>query len=85
MSARHYEKHERYQYQRWPVKLWRNRYLLRVPWHAFRTWLHQFKSERPLPWKHCWSTERGMADVYRGALHDWSELKDNATKKDPSA
>lgn len=81
MTAHHFERHQRYQYQSWWVKRWRDRYLLRVPWHAFRTWCHQFKSQRPLPWKHCWSIERGMADVFRGYLYDSSELTEDLKPK----
>lgn len=65
----------RYQYQNWLVRRWRDRWLLCVPWWTLRTWLHQFKSERPLPLRHCYSIERGMADVRRNYLWDWAEVR----------
>lgn len=75
-ERRRHRRADRYQYQSWLVRRWRDRHLLMVPFHAIRYWAHQRKRPDPLCFAHCWSIERGMADVRRNYLWDWAEVKE---------
>ena len=60
---------DRYQNQKWYVKLWRKRHIVPVPYFAFRWWLKELKQplydkdgRRRLNFKTCLSVQMGMAD-----------------------
>lgn len=78
------KKEDRYQYQNWFVRRWRDRHLLRVPFEAlYLYWYngpHAGKDEEdydPLSFSNCWGIACGMADVHREYLYDWDEIKDS--------
>jgi len=61
----------RFQNQRWPVRLWRRRYLLLVPWHAVGYWRGML-GKKMLPgdplsldyrFRNAWGIAMGMAHV----------------------
>ena len=62
-------KKNRYQHQKWYVKLWRRRHYLRIPGIAFNIWR---AGER---WKFAWSIAIGLVQVDMNWLYDWKDLK----------
>lgn len=69
-------KFDRYQYQSWLVRRWRDRFLLLIPFHAIELWVksQRFDHDEPLTWAQCWSLARGLCDVRRNFVWDWAEL-----------
>lgn len=70
-----YERSQRYQNVGWFERRWRDRHLIMVPLDTILLWIAQIGSERPLPFRICWSIEMGTCDVKRNWLYDFSELK----------
>lgn len=70
---------DRYQYQSWVVRRWRDRYLLAVPFKALRMWWanRHRTGDDALPWDHAWSIARGLADVSRNYVYDFRDLNEN--------
>lgn len=70
---------DRYQFQPWYVKLWRNRHEMMVPWYAIKAWLKQIKKPETDPmrltFKQCWSICKGIADGCKGHYYTWDEVK----------
>jgi hypothetical protein len=60
---------KRYQHCSWLVRRWRDRWLLLVPYWAFRTWLRG----EDLPH---WSVARGWCDYRRDYVYTYAEIKE---------
>lgn len=64
----------RYQHQPWWIRLWRRRYLLRVPHRTLVCW---WATSWDLTLAQAWSIERGFADHYA----DYGYMCDELTKE----
>ena len=62
-----------------PVKVWRLRHYLAIPYHAFRMWVRgvELHTSNPntrmpyLPFRDCWDICKGLAQVRMNWLHEW--------------
>ena len=62
-----------------PVKVWRLRHYLTIPYHAFRMWVRDIEhhTSKPnnslphLPFRDYWDLSKGLAQVRMNWLHEW--------------
>jgi hypothetical protein len=72
---------KRYQECRWPIRLWRRRYYLPIPFKALRIWLAQRRrpvldnEDWQLSFSTCWSLCIGLAQAKMNWFYDWDEVK----------
>lgn len=53
----------RFQESPWPIKLWRFRYYLLIPYKAIKYYLASKSSQEPMSFSASWSVAIGMAQV----------------------
>lgn len=62
---------DRYQYQKWYVKLWRRRHYLMIPFVAFNIW----RTSKGTEFAFCWTLATSLAQVKMKWHYSWSEIK----------
>ena len=67
---------DRYQNQKWYVKLWRRRHYLLIPKMAFSIWLG---GRNP---GHCWDIAAGLAQSKMKWYFTWEEVKADIYEED---
>ncbi len=74
---------QRYQFQSWVVRRWRDRFLFKIPFIAIKHW---WRGTWNMSWSNCWSYACGDADVSRKYYFTSEECKymeeNNLTVKD---
>jgi len=68
-------KDNRYQYQKWYIKLWRRRHYLLIPFTVFNIW------RAGEPWEFAWGVAIGIAQCNMNWVHDWDEVAERLNKK----
>lgn len=68
----------RYQHCSLPVKIWRRRHQLRIPFDTLKSIVYQWRHvprEKRDPWEVLLSIHRGMADFRMHWYYTWDECK----------
>jgi len=75
---------DRYQHQPWYIRVWRCRYYLLVPWHAYKyqkgSWIDEnteelAKEDPYISWRLGWKLAIGQAQGYMKYYYTWDEVK----------
>lgn len=82
-SHRGHQMDDRYQHQKWYVKLWRRRYYIPIPYYALVNYIkfRLLKDDDAYDFRMCWSISKGLAQVQMKWYYDFDEVKDRIKRK----
>lgn len=66
---------KRYQDCAWPIRLWRRRHYVRIPWDAIRFYVADQVTEQPFDWATCWGVATGLAQARMKWLYTMEEVE----------